>query len=66
MVGLRISGVKLAEIRLVVFGSGSAGIGIADQTRDAISTESGKPKDEAALHIWYVNWVYEGGQHMGH
>jgi malate dehydrogenase (oxaloacetate-decarboxylating) len=52
MVGLRISNVKFTEMRVVVFGSGSAGIGIADQVRDAISTEAQKPKEEAALQIW--------------
>lgn len=62
MVGLRIGGNKLADMRLVVFGSGSAGIGIANQVRDAISTETGKRKDEAALQIWYVNGTYKAWQ----
>ena len=52
MVGLRISQVKFTEMRVVIFGSGSAGMGIADQVRDAISTETKKSKDDAALQIW--------------
>lgn len=58
MVALRISKVNLTEARVVIFGSGSAGIGIAEQTRDAIAAESGKPKTEAALQIWCVNMKY--------
>lgn len=52
MAGLHVSGLKLTDMRLVVFGSGTAGIGIADQVRDAISAESGKSKEDAAKQIW--------------
>lgn len=52
MSGLHVSKVDLKDIRMVIFGSGSAGIGIADQVRDAIAAESGKSKDEAAKQIW--------------
>lgn len=52
MAGLRVSGLNLTDIRLVVFGSGTAGIGIADQVRDAIAAESGKYKEDAAKQIW--------------
>jgi malate dehydrogenase (oxaloacetate-decarboxylating) len=43
----------MVDMRMVVFGSGTAGTGIADQVRDAIAAESGKSKEEAAKQIWY-------------
>lgn len=52
MAGLHVSGLKLTDMKLVVFGSGTAGIGIADQVRDAIAAESGKSKEDAAKQIW--------------
>ena len=52
MSGLHVAGLKLEDMRLVVFGSGTAGIGIADQVRDAIAAESGKSKADAAQQIW--------------
>lgn len=52
MAGLYVSGLKLADMRMVVFGSGTAGTGIADQVRDAIAADSGKSKEEAAKQIW--------------
>ena len=52
MSGLHVSGLKLTDMRMVVFGSGTAGIGIADQVRDAIASESGKSKEDAAKQIW--------------
>lgn len=52
MAGLHVSKVSLADVRIVIFGSGTAGTGIADQIRDAIATESGKSKEEASKQIW--------------
>ena len=52
MSGLHVGKLKLSDMRLVVFGSGTAGIGIADQVRDAIAAESGKSKEDAARQIW--------------
>lgn len=52
MAGLRISGQKLSDVRMVVFGAGSAGVGIADQVRDAIATEANISHQEAARQIW--------------
>lgn len=54
MAGLHVSKQKLSDLRMVVFGAGTAGVGIADQVRDAIETERGVSKEEAAKHIWYV------------
>lgn len=52
MAGLHVSKLKLTEIRLIIFGSGTAGTGIADQVRDAIATESERSKEDAAKQIW--------------
>ena len=52
MAGLHVSKLKLKDVRLVIFGSGTAGMGIADQVRDAIATESSKSPEEAAKQIW--------------
>ena len=52
MAGMRVSKQPLEDLRLVVFGAGSAGVGIADQVRDAIASARGIPKDEAARSIW--------------
>lgn len=50
--GLNLSQQKLADLRMVVFGAGTAGVGIADQVRDAIATERNISKEEAAKQIW--------------
>ncbi|KAH6662571.1 hypothetical protein B0J14DRAFT_570933 [Halenospora varia] len=55
MAGLHVSGLKLTDMRMVVFGAGTAGTGIADQVRDAIAADSGKSKEEAAKQIWCVD-----------
>ncbi|KPM45847.1 NAD-dependent malic enzyme, mitochondrial [Neonectria ditissima] len=55
MAGLHVSKQKLSDIRLVVFGAGSAGVGIADQVRDAIATEGGISHEEASKQIWLVD-----------
>lgn len=52
MSGLHVSNQKLKDLRMVVFGSGSAGLGIADQVRDAIATEGNMSHEEAAKQIW--------------
>ena len=52
MAGLHVSKVEMKDMRLVIFGSGTAGMGIADQIRDAIATESDKSPEEAAKQIW--------------
>lgn len=55
MAGLHVSQQKLKDIKLVVFGAGTAGVGIADQVRDAIASEKGISKDEAAKQIWLID-----------
>lgn len=50
--GLHVSKQNLKDLRMVVFGAGSAGLGIADQVRDAIATEGNMSHVEAAKQIW--------------
>jgi malic enzyme len=54
LAALQVSRVELEDVRVVIFGSGTAGIGIADQVLDTIATETGNPKHEASKQIWYV------------
>jgi malic enzyme len=58
MAGLHVSKLKLKDMRMVVFGSGTAGTGIADQVRDAIATDSSISKEDAAKQIWYYRAGY--------
>lgn len=44
--------VEWSEARFLMFGSGTAGTGIADQITDAIAQETGKSKEEAGRQIW--------------
>jgi malate dehydrogenase (oxaloacetate-decarboxylating) len=52
MAAFNVSGTKWDEARFVMFGSGSAGTGIADQIKDAISQNTGKSAEEAGQQIW--------------
>ena len=52
LAGMHVSKQRLGDLRLVVFGAGTAGVGIADQVRDAIATERGITKEEAAKQVW--------------
>jgi malate dehydrogenase (oxaloacetate-decarboxylating) len=49
--GVRASGIALRDHRVVVLGSGTAGIGIADQLRDAMATD-GLSQMEATRRFW--------------
>jgi malate dehydrogenase (oxaloacetate-decarboxylating) len=55
MAGLHVSKQHLKDLKLVIFGAGTAGVGIADQVRDAIATEKGIDKTEAAKQIWLID-----------
>lgn len=46
---------SLKDQRIVIFGPGSAGIGIADQIRDAMALE-GLSKEEAEKRFWAVDY----------
>jgi malate dehydrogenase (oxaloacetate-decarboxylating) len=55
MSALHVSGTKMADVRIVMFGAGTAGTGIADQIKDAISVETNRSKEEAGNQIWCVD-----------
>ncbi|AEO59529.1 hypothetical protein MYCTH_2307908 [Thermothelomyces thermophilus ATCC 42464] len=55
MAAMHVSRQKLGDVRMVVFGGGTAGVGIADQVRDAIAAGSGISKEEAAKQIWLID-----------
>ncbi|MCJ1411514.1 NAD-dependent malic enzyme, mitochondrial [Ptychographa xylographoides] len=55
MAGLEVSKLKMTDMRMIIFGSGTAGTGIADQVRDAIAADSEKSKEDAAKQIWCVD-----------
>lgn len=52
MAAFHVSGVRWEDARIVMFGAGSAGTGIADQLKDAISQNTGKSVEEAGQQIW--------------
>lgn len=52
MAALKVNGVKWEDLRVVIYGSGTAGTGIADQIKDAIAVETKKSAEEAGSHIW--------------
>jgi malate dehydrogenase (oxaloacetate-decarboxylating) len=52
MSALHVNGEKISNLKILVFGAGTAGTGIADQICDAIAVESGKSKEDAAKQIW--------------
>jgi malate dehydrogenase (oxaloacetate-decarboxylating) len=51
---VKVSGVPMRDHRVIVFGAGTAGIGIADQVRDAMVAD-GRDKDEATRQVWCVD-----------
>ncbi|HLJ48152.1 MAG TPA: NAD-dependent malic enzyme [Bryobacteraceae bacterium] len=51
---VRVCGTPLRHQRIVIFGAGTAGIGVADQIRDAMVRE-GLSEEEAATRFWCVD-----------
>ncbi|WP_369900171.1 oxaloacetate-decarboxylating malate dehydrogenase [Bacillus manliponensis] len=51
---VKASGMPLCEHRVVVFGAGTAGIGIADQVRDAM-VRAGLTEEEANGRFWCID-----------
>ena len=51
---VRVCGTALRNQRVVIFGAGTAGIGVADQMCDAMVRE-GLSKEDAAGHFWCVD-----------
>jgi malate dehydrogenase (oxaloacetate-decarboxylating) len=52
--GLRVTGTRPSEQRVVIFGAGTAGVGIADQIR-AVMVRDGLSQDEATRRFWCVD-----------
>ncbi|MFF4962365.1 NAD-dependent malic enzyme [Streptomyces sp. NPDC001222] len=52
--GVEASRVPLRDHRIVVFGAGTAGVGVADQLRDALIAAGLSPR-QAAARIWAVD-----------
>jgi len=51
--GLKYSQAQLKDQRVVIFGAGTAGIGIADRVRDAMVTD-GLDREEATKRFWCI------------
>jgi malate dehydrogenase (oxaloacetate-decarboxylating) len=54
LAGLRVAGSRPSEQRVVIFGAGTAGVGIADQVR-AVMISDGLSEDEATHRFWLVD-----------
>lgn len=52
--GLRITGAAMKDQTMIVFGAGSAGVGIADNLRDAMIAD-GATREQACANIWLVD-----------
>ena len=51
---IRVCGTPLRSQRVIIFGAGTAGIGVADQLRDAMVRE-GSSREEATSRFWCVD-----------
>jgi malate dehydrogenase (oxaloacetate-decarboxylating) len=51
---VRVCGSPMRNQRVVIFGAGTAGLGIADQIRDAMIRE-GVPREQASARFWLVD-----------
>ena len=51
---LKVTGVPMRQQKLIVFGAGTAGVGIADQLRDAMVRDGATP-DQAAGQVWLID-----------
>jgi malate dehydrogenase (oxaloacetate-decarboxylating) len=52
--GLKVVRSRMKDQKLVVFGSGTAGVGIADQLRDAMIAD-GASQEQATAQVWLVD-----------
>ncbi|ODN91425.1 malate dehydrogenase (oxaloacetate-decarboxylating) [Cryptococcus wingfieldii CBS 7118] len=52
---IKVSGSSLADQRIVIYGAGSAGMGIADQIKDGLQILNGLSPSEAAKRFWCVD-----------
>ena len=51
---IKVTGVPMRAQKLVVFGAGTAGVGIADQLRDAM-VRDGASEEQATAQVWLVD-----------
>jgi malate dehydrogenase (oxaloacetate-decarboxylating) len=54
LAGMRVAGTRPSDQRVVIFGAGTAGVGIADQLRAAM-VDDGLGADEATRRFWCVD-----------
>jgi malate dehydrogenase (oxaloacetate-decarboxylating) len=54
LAAVKVTGVPMAEQKLVVFGAGTAGVGIADQIRAAM-VRGGASPEQAARQVWLID-----------
>jgi malate dehydrogenase (oxaloacetate-decarboxylating) len=54
LAGMRVAGTRPSEQRVVIFGAGTAGIGIADELR-AVMADDGLDADQATRRFWCVD-----------
>ncbi|MEU8936087.1 oxaloacetate-decarboxylating malate dehydrogenase [Streptomyces sp. NPDC048409] len=54
LAAVKVSDVPMRDQRVVVFGAGTAGVGIADQLRDAM-VRDGAPRDQATSQVWLID-----------
>ncbi|KAL1303881.1 hypothetical protein AAFC00_000335 [Neodothiora populina] len=52
---LKVAQLDMKDVRILMYGAGTAGTGIADQVADAIAEEADVHKDEAIKQIWCVD-----------
>ncbi|AXI76210.1 NAD-dependent malic enzyme [Peterkaempfera bronchialis] len=54
LAAVKVSGVPMREQKLVIFGAGTAGVGIADQLRDAMVRDGARP-EQATEQVWLID-----------
>lgn len=54
LAAVKVTGVPMAEQRLLVFGAGTAGVGIADQIHDAMVRDGSAP-EQATSQVWLMD-----------
>jgi malate dehydrogenase (oxaloacetate-decarboxylating) len=54
LAGIRVAGTRASEQRVVIFGAGTAGVGIADQLR-AVMVNDGLDADQATRCVWCID-----------
>jgi malate dehydrogenase (oxaloacetate-decarboxylating) len=60
MAAAKVTEVDVKEMRILIFGAGSAGVGIADMLV-ASAVEDGVDEKEACKNIWYVTFMLRSG-----